>query len=230
MKVLNVEQGSDTWREARRCRITGTRLEDVMGTNQNQLDLITELIAEEATEQVQQIKSTPAMERGTAEEPYAVKYFELKTGKKTENVGLCISEEFDYLACSPDRLIKEGDEYVEGVEVKNPDTKTLFFYKITSKVPNDELKLTNGKVPFQKIPNVYKWQVLNYFLVIPTVKKVSFVVYDVRIISDEDKMHTIEIERDNPEVQKELERVRAELIKFRTKWLKYRDIALSDNF
>lgn len=211
--IIDVEQGSDAWREARRCKITGTRLASVMGTQAKQMDLICELIAEEATEQVKQIKTTPEMERGSAEEPFAVKYFEQKTGKKTEQVGIYISEEFDYLACSPDRLIKVGDEYVEGLEIKCPNTKTLFSYKIDNEIPSE-----------------YKWQVLNYFLVIPSIKEMSFAVYDARIISDDHKMHIVSIKRDDPEVQKDLAKAKEELLKFRDKWLKYRDIALPDNF
>lgn len=230
MKILNVEQGSPEWREARRCKITGTRLEDVMGTSLAQLMLICELIAEEGTEQVKQFRSTPEMERGTAEEPFAIKRFTDQTGKETEQVGICISEEFSYLACSPDRLRKENGVYVEGIEVKNPDTKTAIFYKISSLIDNEELKLSASKKTFLGIPSEYKWQVLNYFLVIPTLTKVSFVVHDARFISEDVKLHIIEIERDNEEVQSELEKAKKTLIEFREKWLKYKQIALPDNF
>jgi hypothetical protein len=230
MKILNVEQGSPDWREARRCKITGTRLDDVMGTSFAQLMLICELIAEEGTEQVKQIRSTPEMERGTAEEPFAIKRFTDQTGKETEQVGICISDDFEYLACSPDRLIKENNIYVEGVEVKNPDTKTAIFYKIASSVDNEELKLASAKRTFLGIPAEYKWQVLNYFLVCETLKKVSFVVHDARFISDDVKLHIIEVERNHPEVQAELEKARKTLVEFREKWLRFKQIALPDNF
>ena len=84
MKIINCNQGTQEWIEARRCMITGTKLDSVMGTKLDQLMLACELIGEEATEQTKAFKATIEMERGTAEEVFARKQgnndleFELK--------------------------------------------------------------------------------------------------------------------------------------------------------
>jgi hypothetical protein len=230
MKILNLEQGTDEWKKARMKMITGTKLDLVMGSNLDQLMLICELIAEEGTEQTKETRISAEMERGTAEEPFAIKHFSEKKKLKVEKVGMCISEEFPFLACSPDGLIKVKGEYKAGLEVKNPDTKTAVFYKLLNSVSIEDLALSNGKRPFLGIPADYKYQVLNYFLVIPTLEKMHFLTYDARFIAEDVKMSVVELERSHPEVQKELENIKETLLKFRERWLRYKNIVLPDNF
>lgn len=226
MKIINIEQGSPEWLEARRCKVTGTRLEDVMGTELAQLQLISELIAEKATEQTKSFKVTEAMERGTNEEVFAIKKFTEVTGKKVENVGICISNKFDWLACSPDGLI--GKKHNEALEVKSPDSSTAVFYKITAMCP--DLQLTKSQIPFLGIPAKYKWQCINYFLVNENLEKLHFAVYDARFINDDHKLNVITIERSNPALQEEINVAMDKLVAFREKWLKLEELTYSAEF
>src|ERR1700749_2436302 len=98
MKTVNVEQGTMEWQALRRCKVTGTKLEDVMGTPSARVQLIAELIAEEATEQTKTVRVTEEMERGTNEEEFAIKLFEEQTGKEYVRGGIWLSDEFDFLA------------------------------------------------------------------------------------------------------------------------------------
>lgn len=231
MKILNVEQGSQEWLDARRCMLTGTKLADVMGSNLDQLMLICELIAEEGTEQVKEMKATVEMKHGTEEEAPAVAFFENKTGKKVERIGLAKSDEFEYLLCSPDGFIADSKgKYTEAIEVKCPNASTAVFYKLSFMVEEKDLALTPAKKPFLGIPAQYKWQVVNYFLVNEDLKKLSFVTYDNRFILDETKMYIIEIERKNPSLQEAIREAKERLPLFRERWLRYRDIALPNNF
>ena len=90
MKTLDLKQGTQEWHDARRCTITGTKLDAVMGTLEAQTTLIAELIAEKGTELTKEVKVTAEMERGTAEEDFAVKKFEAKTGLEVDRVGMCV--------------------------------------------------------------------------------------------------------------------------------------------
>lgn len=244
MKILNLEQGSPEWIKARSCMVTGTKLDDVMGSSLARVQLISELIAEEATEQTKSFKVTSEMERGTLEEPFAVKAFETKTGKKIDkSVGFCISDEFPWFGFSPDGFILDlvKNKYTEGIEIKNPDTKTAMFYRLTNMVGMRELglgtfsKTTDGftpssKNPFLGIPADYKWQVVAGFLVNQDLEKMSFLVYDARILDDNQKLYVVEVFRNNELLQEAMAEARTALIKFRSDWLKWRDIILPSNF
>ncbi len=248
MKIIKgLEQGTQEWLESRRCMVTGTKMDSVMGTPLDQLMLICELIAEEATEQTKAFKSTPEMERGTAEEVFARKHFEQLTDKKVTQLGFCISDEFKYLGISGDGWIKnKKGVYEEAFENKSPDSKNAIFYQLADKIPAQELGLgtwskptktepepvfkESAKAPFLGIPAQYKWQVVTYFIVNTDLKTLYFSVYDARFIDDETKMHIIKVERSNPLMQDAIAEAIAELIVFRKKWLKYKDAVLTTNF
>lgn len=219
MKILNHEQGSKPWHDARRNRITGTKLEKVMGTPKVRAGLITCLLGEEGTEMTKPQKQTPEMERGSAEEAFARKAFEKKYGKKVKEVGVCISDELDWLAYSPDGLIetKKG-VYSEGVEIKNPDSATMISYRLG--VDRSDIG----------VPEDYKWQIVDAFLVNEKLEKMYFVAYDARFIEDEHKMYVVEVERSNPALLGALEEARKRLAEFRAEWMRCRDIVLPSNF
>lgn len=233
MKIRkDIEQGTKEWHDLRRCKITGTKLKKVMGTPNDQLELISELIAESGTEQTKHFRVTEEMQRGTDEEPMAIKAFEKETGKKVEDVGFCVSEEFDFLGLSPDGLISNLDyeDYTEAVEVKNPNSATLIKCKIANIIDEKEVGLTAAKKPFLGIPAEYKWQSINYFLVNENLKKLFFLNYDERFISHDMKMYVVELNRENEVLQLEIERAREALISFREKWMKWQQAVLPTDF
>jgi predicted phage-related endonuclease len=229
MKILNIEQGTQAWHEARRNMVTGTKLDSVMGTPLDRVNLACELIAEEGTEQSKIMKATAEMERGTSEEIFAIKAYEKKTGKKVEQIGVCISDEYDYLANSPDGLIKnEEGKYTEAVEVKSPDSKTAVFYMLANIA--DDLGLTKSKQPWLGIPAQYKWQCVDYFLVNTDLLKLHFLVYDERFINEEKKLTVITLERTDERVLDAIKEAKEGLESFRVQWMKWRDLVLPDNF
>jgi hypothetical protein len=246
MTIENVEQGTMEWHELRRGKITGTKMDAVMGTDLARLMLACELIAEEATEQTKTIRVSPEMERGSAEEVFARKHFEHETGKKVEELGFCVSDEFDYLGVSGDGWIKNGKDYTEAIEIKSPDSKNAVFYKLADTFPPEELGLgarpkptkldpepgfkPGSKAPFCGIPAEYKWQVITYFLVNPKLTELHFVVYDARFLIDESKMHIVTVERSNPEIAAAIEEACQGVTSFRAFWLKLRSSIIQDEF
>lgn len=219
MKVISAPQGSLEWHKLRLAKITGTKLEDVMGTPKARRKLISCLVAEEGTEQPKIVRASAEMERGTAEEVFARKAFEKKYNKKVKQVGICVSDKYPWLAYSPDGLIanKKG-KFIEGVEIKNPDSATMISYRL------GECKSDIG------VPEDYKWQVVDAFLVNEDMERLHFVVYDARFIDDEHKMYVIVVERADPALQQALEDATERLEVFRAEWLDCRDKVLPSNF
>ena len=227
MKIINIKQNTLEWQKMRMEKITGTKLAKVMGTPYAQLELIAELIAECGTERNKEFIQTTSMERGSAEEEFAIKLFEKETGKKTTEVGICISDEFDWLTLSPDRLIlDEKESCTEAVEAKCPNSATAIKYKIMNMIDNKETKLTPAKQPFLGVPSEYKWQVVQYFLVNPDLRKLYFVVYDERFIDPQAKLYIVEVNWENELLQEVITEAKEALITFREKWLAWKEIVL----
>ncbi len=237
MEILDLEQGTAEWQAARRCSITGTKLKQVMGTAEGRRALIAELIAEEATEQSKVFRTSDEMERGNAEEIFAIKAFEKQTGKTIARPGIVVSSEFDWLKLSPDGLVEEAPGvFTEGVEVKCPDSKKAILYRIENMIDPEQTGLMGKKgdllasAPFLGIPSEYKWQIVMYFLVVDTLQKMNFLVYDARFIDDEAKLYVVEIERSNEILQDAINEAKRELLKFRADWLAWKEIVLPANF
>ncbi len=199
MIIYNVEQGSEEWLRLRLGKITGTRLASVMGGKKAQETLIYELIAEQLTGQGEQLFVNSAMQWGKDHEELAVAEYEKITGAKTTKVGFCVSDEFPFLALSPDRLIKVGRKFKEGVEVKAPSTKTFIKYMAEGGIPDE-----------------YKWQVVCYFLVVKEMLRLDFIVYDPRIINDKLKLHIVPVTRHM--VANDIKEAEARLTDFHQQW------------
>lgn len=228
MLVTGIEQGSYEWKQTRRGLVTGTRLGSVMGSSWDRLQLIAELIAEEGTESTKESRTTPEMERGSAEEPFAVQAYQDQTGLKVDRVGMIISTEFDWFGVSPDGLIKEDKKYRGGIEIKSPDSKTLIMYKLANMVPS--LGLSAARSPFLGVPQDYKWQVVAQFLANDDLEWLDFVVWDPRFITEDQKLYIVRVERKHPDLQNALVEAKTGLIAFREEWVRYRDIVLPTGF
>ena len=173
MKKHNVDQKSSQWFQLRKGKITGTTLKAIMGTPAAKKDAVYELIAQRLTVGVSGDDYENAMDRGTRLEPDAVAMFELETNKRVEKVGFCENDDEASISNSPDGLIGE----TEAVEVKCPMGKNYV------------------KIWFEnEIPKEYYWQVVQYFVVGPKLKKLYFVAYNPDIPTH--KLHIIEVARE----------------------------------
>lgn len=179
MKIRrDLNQGTKEWFEAKLGVITGTVLEDIMGTWKKREDTLHELLGETLTPSIDMdFIHEASMNRGSRLEPEAVLAFEYVTGKKVEKVGLCVSDEDPRIAYSPDGIIAETDDS-EDIECKCPEAKN--YMKI---VMSDE------------VPKEYKWQIVQGFCVNPKLKKRWFVAYNPDIPSY--PIHIIEVTRES---------------------------------
>lgn len=131
-------------------------------------------------------ESEDPRDRGHRLEPKAAEMFSNKYKLDLKEVGMCIREDYENIALSPDRLIQKqvdiGPElawkYYAGVEIKSPGV-----------VNHLEIWKTN------RIPTEYFWQVVQYFVVIDELETVYFVSYNP--IVKECPMVVIEASRDD---------------------------------
>lgn len=198
MKILSeIEQGSQEWHEARLEKVSGTRVSDAIGTSIKQDSLINELIAELLTGEQRELVQSAAMRLGSEAEEFAIQEYEQETGYITEEVGLCISDDYEWLVSSPDRLIRnDAGKYTRAVEVKSPNPETAVKY-----IRNDE------------IPKEYLGQVYGYFLVNSDLEELDFVVYSPKF-SNQYRLWIKTVRRSDLD----LDSVKEKIIKFRERW------------
>ena len=195
MKEVKLEQGTREWLEARKGKITGTRLKDVLKADN--LPAIYELIAELGSDEIEETFTTKAMERGKNCEPIAISLYQHMTGVVIDSVGFCISEDNEMLALSPDGFTADR---TGAVEVKSPNTATHVKYILGDRIPSE-----------------YLAQVMNYFLVNTKLDWLDFISFDDRY-----RPKPIWIKRVyRHELKDQLVEVNEKLDKFITKFSKY---------
>src|SRR3990167_3797707 len=161
MKILNFKNETE-WLEARRGRITGSRLEDVLEKKRGTGKKVGfyELIAERI--------SLPGdgenpMDRGHRLEDEALDRFEDATGKNlNRTLMLWLRDEQNKIAVPPDAFVsEEGQEIAWAVEAK-----------CLSAAKHIEICLT------KEVPSEYDFQVKQYFIVAPSLQKVTLCFYN----------------------------------------------------
>lgn len=181
-KYLDIKQNTPEWEQLRKTHLTGTVLKGILGTPKARQEAIYEMIANRLTVGVDSDDEYEnPMQRGHRLEPDGIAEFELMTNKSVEKVGFCESDEIEAVAQSPDGYIKDTND-TEAIEVKSMGGKN-----------HVKLWLTN------EVPDEYKWQVIQYFVVNDKLEKLYFVGYNPQIPVH--PLHIIEVERDEAVIQ-----------------------------
>lgn len=177
MKIIDVLQNSPEWLEARKGKITGSKLKDVVTLRGTGRKIgFYELLADRLAAEEDAYDETD-LERGNRLEAEAIEVFSKKYKKEVEQVGLCVSERHPHIALSPDGMIKSEGTYTEAVEVKCLSTPRYLEAMFENKIHPD-----------------YRFQVLQYFIVNEDLEKLYFVYYDPRVVKR--PMHCIEVTRE----------------------------------
>lgn len=148
MIIIECEQRSESWYQARLGRFTASNFSSVMSkpTTSVYKNLISCVAGEIITNEIEESYQNDAMLRGIELEPIAAKEYESVFGDVDE-VGFCIPDEEDMLhewvGVSPDRMQDNGL-----IEIKCPLIKTHLEY-----------------IKQNKLPNEYKWQVQGQLMV-----------------------------------------------------------------
>ena len=141
MQVINIEQGTQEWHDARKGVVTGSRFKDVVTPAKGELSTSSkkymyELVAERMGATVE-FFSNVHMERGTELENDARTVYEFIKDCEVSEVGFCLDDN-KIIGISPDGLRGEDG----GLEIKCPKETTHISY------------LDNGGLPL-----IYKPQV-----------------------------------------------------------------------
>ena len=202
MKIIdNISQGSPEWHALRIGRITSTRTKDIMKADN--LPVVDALIAEKECPEdalwdaVEGGYESEAMKWGTEHEEDARLAYTLKTGINLITPAFCIHDNFDWLGMSPDGFTPD---LVGAVEIKCPSTKTHV-----------------KTIRMGGLPNDYKYQAYQYFLVNENLQWLDFISYDPRFAPK--PLYIYRVERFI--IQSELDKLMAELHKFWAKFEKY---------
>ena len=161
MKTLKYDN-EEAWLEARKGKITGSRLGSVFSKRDKKpLKAYYEIIAERV--------AIPAdgenvMDRGKRLEDEAAELFTKETGKKVDtSLVIWCREDNENIALSPDGVISE----TEALEIKCLNSASHIEAWLTKDVPNE-----------------YEYQVLQYFIVNDKLKTLYFAFYDPRMPKD----------------------------------------------
>lgn len=180
MKILDIDQNTDEWLEARKGKITGSKLKDIVVKRGNGKKIgYYQLIADRLA--IDEVPIDPR-ERGHSLEHEAIEEFEKLTDRVVDkDIGLCVSDANDNIALSPDGLIIDEDgKYTEAVEVKCLGSARHIEAILTDSVPSD-----------------YQMQALQYFVVIDDLEVLYFVFYDPRVIAK--PLHIVQVTREEIE-------------------------------
>lgn len=154
------------WLEARRGRITGTRLGSLFSKRDKKpLKGYYELIAERVAIPRD---GENVLDRGKRLEEEALERFELETGKRVDKSLVIVSrDDNDDIAYSPDGFIMDGGKIVETQEVKCLNSAAHLQAWLTKKIPSE-----------------YEEQYLQSFIVNDDQKLLDFIFYDPSMPKD----------------------------------------------
>lgn len=151
MIIINCEQHSEAWFEARCGRVTGTRFKDlVAGENTAAYNnLITNISAEiitGASDPLEHSYTSAIMERGTELEPVARDLYSSLFDVRVEQVGFIIPDEdnkyHEWIGISPDGILPDNGE----LEIKCPLWRTHLEYIEGNRLPAEYKYQVQGQL------------------------------------------------------------------------------------
>jgi len=104
--------------------------------------------------------TNPIMDEGTAREEESRAYFSFLHDVDVHPVGMCYRDEQKKYLCSPDGLIKVGDNWTYGLEMKNPLAKTHVEYLDKGVLPTKYFVQVQASLFITGLPS---WWFFSYF-------------------------------------------------------------------
>jgi putative phage-type endonuclease len=192
--MVNLEQGSDEWKQARLGHVTASCVADVMAKGKGGAEAVTRkkykmrLVAERVTGQGQESFTNSSMEWGIMQEPFARQQYEVSRETFVEKTGFWKHQKYDWIGVSPDGLV--GNDGL--IEIKCPNSTTHLDYLIANQVPTEYYK----QMQCQMWVTNRQW--------------CDFVSYDPRIRSNKNKLFVKRCVRDDVFIAE----MEAEVLKF----------------
>jgi len=163
--ILELEQGTPEWLQARCGRPTASRFSDIITAAKGDLSksakgYIRELIGQTFCPEWSYIFKSADMQRGNDLEPEARESFAKATGLTVAQVGFCIRDD-GITGCSPDGLITDAaGEYMAGLEIKCPSPKVHIGYVLDGGLPDDYKQQVHGSMA---VTGLTEWHFWSYF-------------------------------------------------------------------
>lgn len=139
---INLEQGSDEWKQARLGHVTASNMAEVMSKGKGTGEAVgrykykVRLVAERLTMTAGESYSNAAMQWGIEQEQFACIAYEAQKETFVDKIGFVLHPDIKWLGVSPDRIV--GHEGL--IEVKCPNTTTHLDYLFENKVPAEYYK------------------------------------------------------------------------------------------
>jgi putative phage-type endonuclease len=148
MIIINCEQGSELWYQARCGRVTSTRFKNLVSkdTTDSYRDLITNIACELITGKQEESYSNAMMEYGIETEPIAREKYEELFETKVQQIGFMIPDEdhryHDWIGISPDGVLADSGL----LEIKCPLARTHFEYIERNVLPSEYRYQVQGQL------------------------------------------------------------------------------------
>jgi len=146
LNIINVEQGTPEWKQARAGRVTASRIKDVLAKGKgsaesaSRADFRMEIVCSMLTGEPQEDGFfSKDMAWGVDHESEAREAYSVENGVLVDQVGMVVHIGDDRCAASPDGMVGwDGENEPEGlVEIKCPKTKTHIGYLMAGGVPTE---------------------------------------------------------------------------------------------
>jgi hypothetical protein len=163
--ILELEQGTAEWLQARCGRPTASRFSDIITAAKGDLSksakgYIRELIGQTFCPEWSYVYKSAEMQRGNDLEPEARAAFCEATGLTVAQVGFCVRDD-GISGCSPDGLITDSaGEYMAGIEIKCPSPKTHIEYVMDGGLPDAYKQQVHGSMA---VTGLTEWHFWSYF-------------------------------------------------------------------
>ena len=141
LELLNIEQGSDEWVQARVGLVTASRCGDVIDMTKkgdesaHRRDYRSELICEILTGQPYPRLITREMQWGIDQEPFARAAYEMQRDVLVETRGFVVHPDIARFGASPDGMV--GDDGL--IQIKCPNTSTHLRWMLAGAVPVEHM-------------------------------------------------------------------------------------------
>jgi len=124
MKIVNCEQRSPEWYQARKKKMTASHAQAIGSKGKGLVSYINQIMVEYYSKAQPEGYTNGHMERGRELEDSAAFLYQMEIGVKTEKIGFVVHN--DYVGCSPDLLVIDEKEGEGLAEIKCPDDKEFF--------------------------------------------------------------------------------------------------------
>lgn len=148
MIILEAEQGSDEWLQARAGIVTGSKFGEIITptgkptTGAKRITYMNTLLAEWMSGSPTETFQSDWMRRGTELEPEARELYAMIKDCEPEQVGMVYKDKLKLVSCSPDALVGDSGLW----ENKAPAPHTHVGYLLKESLPNQYIPQVQGQM------------------------------------------------------------------------------------